>query len=90
MKIQDAIFNWLQIAVVYEGRPSDTAAKETRDFFREILLEDHQIEEISYERDALAYTVTYKLQNGEINKKTFDLNFVDKLLDDIEKEPKYN
>ena len=90
MKLKDAIFNWLQIAVVYEGRPADTAAKDTRDFFKEILLEDHEIDEISYERDSLMYTVHYKLKSGETDKITYDLNFVDKLLDDIEKEPKYN
>lgn len=89
MKLEDAIFNWLQITVVNEARPDDLAAKETSEFFREILTQDHNVEQISYERDPFKYLVTYSI-NGNEEKRNFDLMLVDKLLVDIENEPKYN
>ena len=33
MRLDDALFNWLQIQIVAEARPDDNAAAETRDFF---------------------------------------------------------
>ena len=89
MKFDDAIFNWLQIAVVAEVRPDDLSAKETADFFKKLLIEDHQITTIRYERDPLIYTVYYE-KDGKEEKMTFGLDLVDKLIDDIEKEPKYD
>jgi len=88
MKLDDSIFNWLQIAVVYEARPEDLSAKETAEFFRQILKEDHNISQIRYERDPFQYTVIFN-KDGKEEKKTFDSMFIDKLIEDIEKEPKY-
>lgn len=89
MKVEDAIYNWLQIAVVAEGRPEDMAAQETADFFRGILRDDHNVKEIRYERDSFKYTVYYQINDKE-ETKIYDLMLIDKLLEDIEKEPKYN
>ena len=33
MRLDDALFNWLQIQMVAEAGPDDRAAAETRDFF---------------------------------------------------------
>lgn len=88
MKTEDAIYNWLQIAVVHEARPEDMAAKETVVFFRDILTTDHNISDIRYERDPFKYTVFYTIDDKE-NKVVFDLVLIDKLIEDIEKEPKY-
>ena len=89
MKIEDAIFNWLQIAVVYEARPEDLSAKETLEFFYDILVKDHNINEILYKRDPFKYIVYYQI-DGEKENKTFDAVIIDKLVHDIENEPKYN
>jgi len=88
MDTEKAIFNWLQIAVVSEARPEDEAAKKTADFFREILVEDHNISDIRYERDPFNYLVFYE-QNGENYKLNFATSTVEKLIMDIENEPKF-
>ncbi len=88
MKIEDAIFNWLQIVVVFEARQEDHAAKETADFFRMVLTDDFNITEISYDRDPFKYTVTYEI-DGKKEKNEYDLVLVDKLISDIENEPKF-
>ncbi|KXG43796.1 hypothetical protein [Tepidibacillus decaturensis] len=89
MDLRDAIFNWIQITVVHKARPEDHAAKDTSEFFKQILIEDHKIEEIRYERDPFFYTITYRIE-GKEDKITFGTGLVDKLLEDIENEPKYN
>ncbi|OEF99291.1 hypothetical protein BHF71_09210 [Vulcanibacillus modesticaldus] len=81
--MEDAIYNWLQIAVVFEARPDDLAAKETMDIFRGMLSTKFQISSIRYERDPLMYTVIYE-KDGKEEKKTFDRNLVEKLISDIE------
>nr|WP_176717321.1 hypothetical protein [Vulcanibacillus modesticaldus] len=83
MTMEDAIYNWLQIAVVFEARPDDLAAKETMDIFRGMLSTKFQISSIRYERDPLMYTVIYE-KDGKEEKKTFDRNLVEKLISDIE------
>lgn len=88
MDIEKAIFNWLQIAVVYEARPDDPAAKETEEFFREILTKDHQIEKITYERGPFNYIVTFE-KEGREEKKPFASSTIEKLIEDIENEPRF-
>ncbi|SFJ05522.1 hypothetical protein [Thermoflavimicrobium dichotomicum] len=41
MQLKDALFNWLQIQIVWDARPSDRSARDTVLFFEEILREDH-------------------------------------------------
>jgi len=86
--MEKAIFNWLQIAVVHEARPEDKAAEKTSAFFKEILREDHQLDKVSYERDDFHYIVTYE-REGKVEKKTFATSTVEKLIEDIENEPKF-
>lgn len=89
MKLEDAIFNWLQISAVHEIRPDDLSAKDTVNFFNKILFEDLNLKNVRYERGPLNYTVFYE-HDGKEEKKIFDIGLVNKLLQDIENEPKFN
>lgn len=89
MKIEDVIFNWLQITVVYKARPNDLSAKETSEFFRRILTEDHNVSDINYELDGFTYNIRYVVDGKEATIR-FNSTMVDKLVTDIENEPKYN
>lgn len=89
MKLENALFNWLQIQVVSSARPNDRAAKNTVDFFHEILVEDHGLQDIRVEADDTMYTVRYT-EEGKPNEKKYPREVVEQLLHDIENEPKYN
>ncbi len=90
MTLQDALFNWLQIKLVADGRPDDQAAKETCDFFEQILKEDHLLESFGVVlADETMYHVEYK-KEGKSKKQLFDRELADKLLEDILSNPKYN
>lgn len=89
MKLENAIFNWLQIKVVAEARPNDQAAKKTVDFFYEILVEDHSLQDIRVEADDTMYTVRYRVKSKPTEKK-YPREVAEQLLHDIENEPKYN
>lgn len=86
VSVQDAIHNWLSIQVVVDQRPSDEAAKETAQFFYEILKEDYQITEIEYIVTEERYIVTY-LQNEEIKSKEYPVDYVEVILNQIESNP---
>jgi hypothetical protein len=90
MKLEDALFNWLQIKVVADARTNDHAARETVEFFYEVLTEDHHITELKVERpDDTMYQIRYTV-DGKSKMQMFDREAVDKLLADIQSEPKYN
>lgn len=89
MNLQDALFNWLQISIVAEARPEDRAAGETRDFFEVILREDHQLTGFSYSADESFYRIQYETA-GEQRTQRFDREAAEKLLEDIQSNPKYN
>lgn len=90
MKLEDALFNWLQISLVAKARPDDQAAKETERFFIEILEEDHDISDVKLEKnDDAKYSIHY-IQAGDSQFIRFDKTAADQLLADIQAEPKYN
>ncbi len=90
MKLDDALFNWLQIKLVADARPDDHAAKETVDFFAEILTEDHHLQHIQISQvDETMYYVTYESE-GKKKTRMFDRQSADQLLVDINENPKYN
>jgi len=89
MKFEETVSNWLQISVVREARPNDLAANDTADFFLEILKDDHGLENVRYERDPFEYIVFFE-RNGEPQQLKFQRGIIEKLLEDIESEPKYN
>lgn len=90
MNIADAVFNWLQIYIVAEARPNDRAAQETAAFFESILREDHQLKSFEIDASAETYQVRYVSENGEENTLKFHKQSAEKLLKDIEAEPRYN
>lgn len=89
MKLHDVLYNWLQMKIVLDARPTDKAAKDTYDFFYEILIEDHHVSNISVEKDEERYIIHYEM-DGVNKKQMFDAYTVEKLLEDINSEPKYN
>jgi len=90
VKMEDALFNWLQIQVVATARPNDRAAQDTAAFFAEMLREDHGLEsfEIAAKDDTM-YHVRY-VSGGATKRQMFDREAVEQLLRDIEANPKYN
>lgn len=89
MKLEDALFNWLQMKIVSEARPEDRAAEETRLFFEEILREDHSITELVTTDDELRIHITYET-DGTSHNLFFDKDYAEQLLHDINSNPKYN
>lgn len=90
MKLEEALFNWLQITLVAEGRPDDGAARETVQFFEQILQEDHALEQFSIGNvDDTMYHITYA-KEGKRKTQMFDREAAEQLLADINANPKYN
>jgi hypothetical protein len=85
--LDQALFNWLQIKYVLDQRPQDQAAKETYQFFSNILEEKFNIESVEVKTNQGFYIVEFE-QNGESVKKQFPAQFVHQLWIDI--ETKYN
>ncbi|GKU78340.1 hypothetical protein [Paenibacillus sp. L3-i20] len=90
MRLEDALFNWLQIQIVATARPDDEAAGNTLAFFEQILREDHGLTSfiiaktddtmihVKYEKDDRTKLQLYPREVGE------------QLLQDIIANPKYN
>ena len=90
MKLDDALFNWLQIKLVADDRPEDRAALETLRFFEQILLEDHGLQSFAIgKRDDTMYHITYVIDN-RTKTSMFDREAAERLLADIRANPKYN
>jgi hypothetical protein len=90
MVLQDALFNWLQIKIVSDARPEDGAAKETLDFFEQILREDHKLTSFSVSgSDETMLFVQYEV-DGKSKKQMIDRERAEQLLKDINSNPKYN
>ncbi|GIQ67987.1 hypothetical protein DUZ99_05240 [Xylanibacillus composti] len=91
MKLQDALFNWLQMKIVAAARPDDWAAGETLAFFEEILHEDHELDELDMKAaDEETIEVNYRDKAGSMQTMRFPREMAEKLLTDIQAEPKYN
>ena len=89
MKLADDLFNWLQIKLVSDHRPDDVAAHETADFFAGILQEHGvDIQQLTYRMDETMIHVHY-VQNGQAKTHMFPREAAEKLLRDIEHEPRY-
>lgn len=90
MKLQDALFNWLQIRLVAEARPDDNAAQETESFFAEILRDDHKLADVRIAKtDETMVHVRYE-QDNKTKTQMFDKEQAEQLLRDITDNPKYN
>lgn len=90
MNLHNALFNWLQIKIVLDARPDDRAAKDTLDFFAEILQEDHKLAHFQISQvDDTMYHIQYETEGVSKNQK-FDRDTSEQLLSDIISNPKYN
>lgn len=90
MRLEEALFNWLQIQLVAEARPEDRAAKETVRFFEEILTEDHGVSELAVSaQDTTMIHVRYTV-NGKTKMQMFDREQAEQLFTDIDANPKYH
>ncbi|UHA75813.1 hypothetical protein KIK04_03110 [Paenibacillus sp. 481] len=91
MKLQVALFNWLQMVIVAKARPDDHAAKETLDFFVQILQEDHKLTsfEAVLQNNEDTYVVRY-IANDILHTELFDREDAERLWLEIEANPKYN
>ncbi|WP_274651879.1 hypothetical protein [Paenibacillus humicola] len=90
MRFDDALFNWLQIQIVADARPDDRAAADTRDFFLQILQEDHGVTAVSIE-SAGGETLNVRCdREGRTNLHKFPKEAGERLLADINANPKYN
>lgn len=90
MRLDDALFNWLQIQIVAEARPDDNAAVETRDFFLQILTEDYHLTFVQVDKiDDTMIHLRYELE-GRSKVQMFPREAAEKLLSDINENPKYN
>jgi translation initiation factor 2 alpha subunit (eIF-2alpha) len=89
MKLVDALSNWLSIKKVHEERPSDLAAKDTFEFFSEILKDDHHVEIQSVSIQGPFYIVLFKI-NGVEQTERFFVDAVDALYEGIQNEPRFN
>ncbi|MNI21360.1 hypothetical protein D3C73_748800 [compost metagenome] len=90
MNLNDALFNWLQITIVSEARSDDHAAKETMDFFEQILREDHLLTSFYIDKqDDNMYVIHYEWE-GQNKVQKFDRESADRLLTDINSNPIYN
>ena len=90
MRLDDALFNWLQIQLVADARLGDNAAAETRDFFLQILKEDHGVSDIRIERtDDTMLHVRYE-REGRSKVQMIPREAGEQLLADIIANPKYN
>lgn len=90
MRLEDALFNWLQIHIVAEDRPDDRAARDTLDFFAQILSEDHGVTAPYISAaDATMVHVKYE-RNGRKLLQMYPREAAEQLLLDIRSNPKYN
>lgn len=90
MNFNDALLYWLQIKVVAEQRADDRAASETLKFFEVVLKEDHELQHVHVSSvDDDMYYIEYE-KDGEVKSQRFPRELVDKLLEDINSNPKYN
>lgn len=89
MRLEDALFNWLQIKIVAEARTDDHAAEETRIFFEEILREDLKLVNIEVITDEMKIHISYEL-DGTCKKLMFSRESAEQLLVDINSNPIYN
>jgi len=90
VKLQDALLNWLQIYIVAEARPDDGAAVQTKQFFEQILQEDHHLTEFHVALKDEEYIQVDYVRDGELFSQQFDRAFSEQLLIDINSNPKYS
>ncbi|MDQ8736834.1 hypothetical protein [Paenibacillus sp. LHD-38] len=90
MKLEDALFNWLQIKLVATARQDDQAALDTLAFFEQILTEDHGLTDFAITKtDDTMIHIKYE-KDGRAKLQFYPRELGEQLLSDIESNPKYN
>lgn len=90
MKLEDALFNWLQIKLVATARQDDQAARDTLAFFEQILTEDHGLTDFAITKtDDTMIHLKYE-KDGRVKLQLYPRERGEQLLADIESNPKYN
>jgi hypothetical protein len=84
--VQDALYNWLTIKVVFDARPDDTAAKDTTELFEEILKNEHHVSNIEVTTDEVMYYVSYQ-EGGETKKTRYPREYIEVTLNSINQHP---
>ena len=84
--VQDALYNWLTIKVIYEARPSDEAAKETYELFDGILKDEHGVNNVQIEVMEDFYLVIFT-QNEKERSTRFPIEMIDCFIDQIKMNP---
>lgn len=84
--LQDTLYNWLTIKIVSDERPDDTAAAETEEMFKEMLINEHGLSNIKIETDEIMYYVHYD-QNRETKKARFPRELIEVMLKQMISEP---
>ncbi|HEX7056967.1 MAG TPA: hypothetical protein VF260_07190 [Bacilli bacterium] len=90
MNLKDTLFNWLQMKIVADGRPDDRSAKDTLDFFADMLATDHHLTQVAVTGVFDSYFHVEYVENGEKKTMKFRRELAEKLLADINSNPKYN
>lgn len=83
LSLQDTLFNWLTIQIVADKKTDDTAAQETCKEFITVLQENHQVTDLSYEKQDDLYVVKYK-KDDEEEQKQFPTELAESLIQSIE------
>lgn len=89
MNLNDTLMNWLQIRAVVLARPDDAAAQDTYEFFDMMLRDDHRVLRLHVDEQEEALVVRYE-QDGKAEERRFHREDAERLLHDIESNPKYN
>jgi hypothetical protein len=84
--LQDALYNWLTIKVVCDARPDDTAAIETENMFRDILVNDHGVDVKGIRKEEDMYFIDFS-QESEDKTVRFPVELIDVMLNQIQAEP---
>ncbi|WP_433749370.1 hypothetical protein [Falsibacillus pallidus] len=84
--VQDAFYNYLTIYYVWKSRQDDTAAKETLEFFNEMLTEDFGIPQWSIEEMEDFIAVKFQ-QEGKDRLLRFPIELISCMLQQIEDDP---
>lgn len=84
--MQDAVYNWLSIKLVADDRPDDRSAQDTVAFFRQLLRDEHHIEDIEYQRlEDMYYVICHT--STEQRDFRYPLELIDCMNDTIKSEP---
>jgi hypothetical protein len=84
--LHDALYNWLTIKTVYDARPDDTAAKETKELFDGILTDEYHVTNIEVTKDDMMYYISYHHED-ETKKTRFPREYIEVTLNQINQNP---